>query len=224
MNLSLKPTSLIALLGLASLLSACSPPVVEVTPELLQRWQQQQQDLNRLQTWELQASLTANTREDGWSARIFWKQQSDAYQLRLQGPLGQGVMRLEGNAQTVLLYADGQVYSADTPEELLEREAGIRLPVRHLMFWARGLPVPGLEIEAQDFTPEGTLSHLKQDGWEIEFRSYQQVGNRYQLSGAWLLPRKIRLENDTYLAKVGISQWLPGGMTQTPCPQDAPCR
>lgn len=188
---------------LALILSACtlSPPV-EIDAELLKRWQIHQQQLNQLHRWELRASMVANSKDDGWSARIHWQQQGDAYQLRLHGPMGQGALRLSGDAQGVTLHTSDNSYHAATPEALLSQQANINLPLRYLLFWVRGLPVPKLDIQAQSFTPEGQLASLKQDDWEIQFARYTSVGK-------WLLPKKIRLENQHYLAKIGISQWLP---------------
>ncbi len=189
------------LLVIGFFLPACSlTPTVEVDAALLKRWQAHQAQLQQLSHWQLRASLVANSQDDGWSARVHWQQRGEAYQLRLQGPLGQGAIRLQGDAQGVSLYTGEQTYHADTPEALLKQAAHIHLPLRHLLFWVRGLPVPELHTQAREFTPAGQLARLQQDDWRIELGRYTRVDDYW-------LPQKIRLENPHYLAKLGITQW-----------------
>jgi len=193
------------LLSLLLLMNACSlTPHVEVDNAVLKRWQVHQQKLSQLKNWELRASMAANSEDDGWNARIHWQQRDEVYQLRLHGPMGQGAIRLQGDAQGVTLYTHQKTYHAATPEALLNQETDINLRLRHLLFWVRGLPVPELEIQAQNFTPKGQLTQLQQDGWEIEFGYYSPASD-------WLLPKRIRLENHAYIAKIAISQWSVNG-------------
>ncbi len=182
-------------------LSACTVSVpVELNPALLQRWEAHQQVISQQQHWQLRASMAANSEDDGWNARVFWQQAGEAYELRLQGPMGQGAVRLQGDAQGVVMYTGGEVYRAATPEALLDQQASIRLPLVYLRYWVRGLPVPDIEIQTRSFTPEGQLSQIQQAGWNITFARYKSVEG---LS----LPHKIRLENALYVARIGISKW-----------------
>jgi outer membrane lipoprotein LolB len=163
-------------------------------------WALHKAQLEQLETWQLRASIAANSADDGWNARIHWQQSPKAFSLNIFGPLGQGAVLLEGDITGVRLHTGKEVLSADDPKTLLKQQANIDLPVEHLSYWTRGLPVPELNIQSQSFTPDGYLARLKQADWVIDFTAYQTVKD-------YTLPRKMRLENAEYLVKIALSSW-----------------
>ena len=181
-------------------LAACTPMQRPEVPAAV--WQAQRAQLNALQAWELSAALAVNTADDGFDARLHWRQQAGgAYHLRLHGPLGQGTVLVDGNAAGVVLRTgDGEERRAADPEALLHQVAGVEVPLGYLTYWIRGLPVPSLQTDSEYFAADGSLSLLEQAGWRIEYTRHTESKGRY-------LPTKLYLKNADYRAKFVISRW-----------------
>ncbi|MDM8545674.1 lipoprotein insertase outer membrane protein LolB [Candidatus Venteria ishoeyi] len=184
------------------LLSACSltPEKTENEQQRQQQWLAKQAQLNKLSHWKINGSIAAYSQQEDWSARFHWRQQNQAYSLRLHAPLGQGMLNLSGDEQGVILKTAQQTLRAKTPEALLKDDAGISMPVSYLYYWIRGLPVPTQPITAQQWNQKNQLAELQQNGWVIEYERYQQWDGV-------LLPKKLRIKNDQYHAKIVISRW-----------------
>jgi outer membrane lipoprotein LolB len=187
------------LLGL--LLIGCSQtpprPVPDTAPEL--SWKLRQQQLHHITHWQLSGRLAVEKEHEAWHMRLEWQQRDERYSLNIIAPLGQGSMRLHGDAVQVMMQTDdGETINASDPDWLLYQQLGWRVPVSALRYWVLGLPAPG------DFQPsldeQGRLSQLQQDGWEIEFIDYRaQLGVE--------LPRKVFLSNHNAKVKLVISNW-----------------
>jgi len=190
----------IGLLGLALLLGGCSstPPRPEPV-DSQQAWQQHQQRLSALHDWRLTGRLGIQTGHEGWHASLDWRQQDSNYTIRITAPLGQGSLLLQGGAQGVLLQtSDGEVLSAEDPGQLLYQQLGWQVPVASLRYWVLGLPAPGKAIETLD--AYGRLSHLQQEGWEIEFLDYEiQQGVE--------LPGRVFVSNHQAKVRLVVSEW-----------------
>jgi outer membrane lipoprotein LolB len=155
----------------------------------------------QLQRWQLQGRIVVSTPEDTWTAKVYWQQQDQAYQLRFNNPVGQGVFRLEGNEQQVVMQtADKKRFSADNPDTLVAETLQVNIPVTHLNFWIRGIPSPQPAPRNYQLNAAGQLTSLQQDNWQIEYKRYIQVQQLY-------LPQKLFLENDRFQVKIVITQW-----------------
>ena len=156
---------------------------------------------NQLQRWQLQGRIVVSTPEDTWTAKVYWQQQDQAYQLRFNNPVGQGVFRLEGNErQVVMQTADNKRFSADNPDTLVAETLQVNIPVTHLNFWIRGIPSPQPAPSNYQLNAAGQLTSLQQDNWQIEYKRYIKVQQLY-------LPQKLFLENDRFQVKIVITQW-----------------
>jgi outer membrane lipoprotein LolB len=181
------------------LLSACAtrPPA---PPAERAAWQAHRAALETLTHWQVQGRVGVRAGDEGWNASFDWQQQDQEYRIRLRGPFGQGAVELHGNEQGVWLkQADRPAVFALDPETLLEKETGWWLPVSGLNFWLRGLPVPGGPSQYR-WDEQGSLAHLEQKGWQIDYRSYRQAG-------AFRLPDRISIEGDALRVKFVIDAW-----------------
>jgi outer membrane lipoprotein LolB len=147
--------------GLVAVLAACAtPPRVGIAPE----------DVAVADArFELAGRLSAKHGENAVAASFRWTHAPDADLLVLSTPLGQGLARLSGNADGVVLeLADGGVARAGDWEALTREALGVPVPVRGLASWVRGRPHPAsphtLERDAS-----GRVSLLRQDGWEVVY-------------------------------------------------------
>lgn len=152
-------------------------------------------------TWALRGRIAVQVGEQGWHASLRWRENPAGYQLELSGPLGQGAVRMTGDAVGVTLErADGLRDWAPHADELLQRNTGWALPVSGLRYWVLGRAVPERPAD-WEHDSDGRPLRLRQDGWDIRYSSYQEQAGR----GA--LPKRIDLERDGIRARLLIDAW-----------------
>lgn len=156
--------------------------------------------LSNIQTWDLKGLIAIRNSRDAWSATWQWHQDKRNYTIGLQGPVGSNSVQLTGTPGSVLLETgDGKKFTSTSPESLLEKQLGWRLPVSSLYYWIRGLPVPNVPAQ-KALDAKGRLSVLAQQGWRIEYSRYLSVNGVD-------LPGKMTLNNATLNVKLVIKQW-----------------
>jgi outer membrane lipoprotein LolB len=155
---------------------------------------------SKISSWELSGAMAAKSASKGWTASLNWLQQGpNQYQMRLYGPLGGGTVLVEKKGAAVT-YVDGpQRVSSTNPDELLQKQTGIRLPVRNLYYWVRGLPAPG-SVQASQHDANGNLTALSQSGYTIHYGGYRTVNN---IS----LPSKVQLQGHGTTIKLVVKHW-----------------
>lgn len=180
---------------------ACSPTPPRQLPDTApeQSWQLRQQQLQQLSHWQLSGRLAVQNDHEAWHMSLEWLQRRDRYSLNITAPLGQGSMRLHGDAVQVMLMTDeGETLNSSNPELLLYQQFGWKIPISALRYWVLGLPAPGDFQQTLD--EYGRLRQLTQAGWEIEFIDYQpHLGVE--------LPRKVFINNHRAKVKLVISSW-----------------
>jgi len=205
----MKPINIFFLFFLALFLASCAsvplPGKQNTTSAALPvkkipTWQEREAQLNAIHSWNLNAALALRGIKDNVTGHLQWQQTNKNYSLYLYGTLGVYSMRLNGGPGNVYLEtSDGHKSSASSPELLLQQQLGWRLPVTHLLYWVRGLPVPSLPAKKQ-LDSENRLSLLQQDNWNIQFLNYSTVNNVE-------LPNKILLTHPDLQVKLVINQW-----------------
>lgn len=165
------------------------------------------------QYWSLRGRIAVHSGEQGWHAGLNWRQTGETFYLELTGPLGQGAVRMQGDAEGVTLgRADGKRDWAPDADALLTRNTGWILPVSGLRYWVRGRAVP--ERPAQwTWAADGLPQRLQQDGWVIRYSEFREQ------PGLGKLPRRIDLERDGQIdgqrdpirARVLIDGWSGSG-------------
>lgn len=163
-------------------------------------WNRAKVERQALDYWELKGRAVVATATDGWTANVAWRQQAANSELRLQGALGVGGVRVRSDGQTYEIETSkGEKITADDGAAALEQAIGVPLPVGNLRFWLLGVPAPEtVAIEELDDT--GRLSKLEQDGWQAMYDRYV-----YQ-HHAWL-PGRVRLEKGPLRMRVVVDEW-----------------
>lgn len=180
-------------------LVACQSLPVASGPVPPRTWPDHLAALERLDGWHLKGKVGWRTRDDGGSAWIDWVQDGDEYTITLSGPLGQGATVIRGNERFAELESPEGLRRARNAEELLLHQSGLRLPVRHMFHWVRGMPVPGLE-DQHTLTAASTLNALQQDGWEVRCSDYvEALGNR--------LPGRLKMQGRGLMLTLVVKQW-----------------
>ena len=175
--------SMVLLGGCASL---SRPQLVEPLDPLLQAAARERlQAHTELQQWTLRGTLAIQEPERYTSARMHWQQHSATeLELRVQGGLGAGAMRLAVHAEESVLWVDGEELHAASPEALLQQRLGLNWPISNLQSWIRALPRANAPTQNQRIDSQGDLLAFEQSGWRIE------VVQRDEASG---LPKRLRL-------------------------------
>jgi outer membrane lipoprotein LolB len=134
------------------------------------------------------------------SGSIRWTHEKAHDDILVLSPLGQGVMRIERNADGASLQtADGRIVHAADAEHLAQEVTGWRMPVDGLVHWVRGLAVPGASA-SEERDASGRLSILSQQDWRIEFAEYFDAPDDR-------LPRRIVLTRPEFELKLHVDAW-----------------
>ncbi len=140
-------------------------------------WEALRAELEALSAWHARGRLSVQMGDDGGSAGFDWREHPGGdYALRLSGPWGQGVARIEGGDGYVRLdEGDGQVLEGASARLLLWQRFGWDVPVDGLRRWLMGLPTGDAAPDAYTLDDFGRLEHLRWEEWEIAYRRYTQV-------------------------------------------------
>lgn len=177
-------TSALLLNGCAAL-SRLQVATESLDPALLAAAQVRLQAHAQLQQWTLRGTLAIQEPERYTSARIHWQQHNPSeLELRVQGGLGAGAMRLAVSANESVLWVDGEELHAASPEVLLQQRLGLNWPISNLQSWIRALPLTDVATYNRRIDMQGDLLAFEQSGWRIE------VVQRDETSG---LPKRLRL-------------------------------
>jgi len=85
-----------------------------------------------------------------------------------------------------LLADSGRTYRDTDEERLLQSQTGLKIPVKGLQHWVRGLSSPQYKVDQLVLDNAGRPLTMQQAGWKIVYSSYVNNGGN-------ALPRKINL-------------------------------
>ncbi len=196
MKIFLLIISLLVLTGCTTL-SPSTQPVSE-----FKQWEQHKAHLSGLKNWQMDSRIFIQTKEEGFSSSIRWKQQGQSYQLRFSAPFSQGIYLLTGSPEKVSIrLPDNTEQSAKDPETLMKQALGFKLPVSGLNYWLRGLPYPDDPDRDIILDKNERLIALKQAGWKIKI-------SRYIHQDGYYLPTKLTMENKHLRMKMVVNKWI----------------
>ncbi len=150
--------------------------------------------LYKLNNWTLDGRLSISNSQDSWNANMDWQHTADNEQIKLSGPLGQGatVIRLTQDNVTIDK-GDGKPQTSNQPQQFINQQLGMFVPVASLRYWVIGLPEPNIDFVE---TPTG----FKQAGWLIDYKQMQTVKTN-------TVPYKIHITNEQVKLKLIIDDW-----------------
>ena len=173
---------MLRLVLLGTFLSNCAiaPPASENSD-----WSRLRDQLQKLNSWELRGRVNVRYDNESHTPRIIWLQQNVDYNIRLWGTFNAGATEIVGRPGFVTMENDGQMLSANSPEELILEQLGYELPVSQLNYWIKGLPAPDSEAQLA-FNELNQLTTIQQADWTINLSDMRQYG-------ALSLPRRVEL-------------------------------
>jgi outer membrane lipoprotein LolB len=166
-------------------------------------YEQRRTELEAIDTWEIRGRLAVDTGERGFQGRFDWRQNADALDLGVRGPLGAGVLQVAGTAAELTVTARGETRVLTDPESELSALLGWWLPLGSLHAWLLGLPDRQFRA-ATELGADGTLAALEQRLWHVDYPSYQlaAVAGR-----SVLVPRRIDLRHGELRLRLTIDDW-----------------
>lgn len=161
------------------------------------------------QRWRLSGKIGLRGPQLAESAYLNWRQCGAHYDMRISGPLGQTVARVDGRGERLRIQFEGrEAIETDDPETLLQQQLGWSIPLRALRYWVRAEAAPGAAAESGG--PAGQPASLSQFGWRIDYLAYHQ-------GAAAVLPARLRLTGGQSLqATLLINEWLLGAAAECP--------
>lgn len=196
--MTVKGLSLGSLLISVLLITGCSqintaPPASVVKPKPAatqqQAWQQRQAVLARKTNWTLDSKVSFRIDDENLIFKLNWAQMpGNNYIVQINNPLTGGLIsKLSRRNSVVSLLADnGQTYRDNDEERLLQSQSGLKIPVKGLQHWVRGLSSPLYKVDQLVLDNAGRPRTIQQAGWKISYTSYVNNGSN-------ALPRKINL-------------------------------
>lgn len=168
------------------------------SPRIEQAWQAHRARLIQIDRFTLQARVSSGGLL-GVKGNLSWRQEPDAFDMRVAGPFGIGAATIAGRGRQVEIRTSKGSFVTQDPEGDLRSRLGWSFPVSHLRHWILGQPAPGSRAEF-GLDADGRLQTLEQDGWTLEFEEYQRAG-------ALDLPRKLQVANSEIRLKIVVDTW-----------------
>jgi outer membrane lipoprotein LolB len=132
----------------------------------------------------VRGKVGVRTAEDGFSSSFLWRHSGADYEIELWGPMGQGRTRLEGQGETLTVYAaDGEVHRESDSALAMQRWFGFYVPVEVLASWIQGRIAPDRQVENRQSDAAGDLVALEQAGWTLAFSRYSDALDGRRLPG-----------------------------------------
>lgn len=151
--------------------------------------------------WTWHGRFAARVENEGVSASLSWRQELDDFDIDIFDPLGRHLAELNGSSEAVTIRTrEGDEHSARNAEDLLLHYLGWSIPISGMRHWVVGQAVPDSPVDAETFMDDGLRESLSQDGWSIEWQSYQEDGHEY-------LPQRMRLSRADLSLKLIMDDW-----------------
>lgn len=169
--------------------------------------------------WQLSGKIGLRGPNLAESAYLNWRQCGEDYDVRISGPLGQTVARIEGRGAMLTVSVNGRdpVTTAE-PEQLLQEQLGWSVPLRALRYWVRGEAAPGGGAAIDG--PQSQPQSLRQFGWQVNYVTWHAAQTQpADTQAAFTLPAKLTLRGASGVqATLLISDWLLSDAV-TDCPR-----
>lgn len=148
--------------------------------------------------WSFSGRIAISNAHDSGSGRIEWQQDGGKYVIELRAPVTRRSWRLTGEPGWAQLDGlDGGPFEGDSAEALLLQHVGWNVPLADLAAWARGARAS--RDADTEFAPDGRLSRLREAGWVIEYRSWNDAEP--------LLPTKVFAQRGDERVRLLVDRW-----------------
>lgn len=143
---------------------------------------------------------------DGGSGRIEWQQMGADFEVSLAAPVTRQSWRLSGGPAGARIEGlAGGTRQGDDVVHLLREATGFDIPVAALAAWAAGTRADAARFGPAevDYTADGQLARLRQDGWTIDYLDWQPVAT----TDAPVLPLRINAARESARVRLIVDAW-----------------
>lgn len=170
-----------------------------------QSWKARQTNLLAVKSWQLKARASVIYRGDNWPFGIDWQQSSATqYRMQIKHPLTQSTLAtVDKSGSVVTLKSRGRSYQDSSAESLIEKNLRVKIPVKGMQHWVRGIASPHYPLTSLKLDASGRPIELQQAGWNIYYSNFQS--SRFDA-----LPTLIKVTRATpqpVQIKMRIRQW-----------------
>lgn len=150
-------------------------------------------------SFQLHGRISVRHENQAFSGNLEWRHTPADDSFLLLSPLGQGVARINRDAQGVRLQtSDGKILQAADAESLTQRALGFSLPLSGLAHWVQA---QAQSADAQRrYGNDGNTEKLSEQGWQIEYFNYRPVDGG-------VLPAKIYMEGAGISLRLVVDSW-----------------
>ncbi|OEY70965.1 outer membrane lipoprotein LolB [Rheinheimera salexigens] len=189
--------------ALALWLTGCSTLNSKPLPEQPLAASARQQQLQAMQQFTIQASVSIKTAADAISGNLHWQQlQPEYYNARLSNFLGISLFELQQDATGSQIQLRGETYYGVDTSSLLWQLSGWSMPLADMPLWLRGLPSNNSQhINVDEFGRVTSFSLTDSTGiiWQLEYQSF--------FSDSLSLPKRLLLSSESTKIKLVIRSW-----------------
>ncbi len=190
-------TRLVALIFLLSLLQGCiSTSTIKPSESLASQmlYEQHLQRIASIDQFSLEGRIGVQTDGKGFSGGVNWKHNSNSDDIAFYSPLGSQVASIKKTSDKVTLEdSNGNSISADNVETLTQTTLGWQLPLTGLADWSLGRP-NNSPIQSINWNDKGQITHLTQDGWNIEYDDYSEFEGNSLPNKLYLRSTKVNIK------------------------------
>ena len=190
-----------ALAGLCFLLllTACATAPLRAPASGL-TWDARRPQLQARENFDLKGRVAVAAGNEGFNARLLWRQTGSRSNVALDGPLGAGGVQItsDGSALSVVTSRGDHLDNEAARSELATR-LGFNPPLGSLRFWVLGVPDPATPAK-ETLDNQQRLASLRQDGWQVDYGAYTSVG------GEWL-PSRVTLQREGVRIRLIVDGW-----------------
>lgn len=191
-----------SLLLAATALAGCvtvpqRPAPLSVDP--LEAQAEREARLAKRDVWRLTGRIAVSDGRDGGSGRLEWIQRGERYEITVNAPVTRRSWRLQGEPGLARLDGlEGGSFTGESAEALLQQHLAWTVPLRDLADWARGMRAAG--AASIRFSENGLPAKIEQNGWSIEYRSFDTARNPPLPTRVFTTrgERRVRLQVDSW--------------------------
>lgn len=165
-----------------------------------QAWDARRPQLQAREHFDLKGRVAVAAGNDGFNARLLWKQTGTRSTVALDGPLGAGGVQITSDgASLTVLTSKGEHLDNQAARSELAARLGFDPPIGSLRYWVLGVPDPATPAK-ETLDGQQRLASLQQDGWQIDYAAYTSVG------GEWL-PSRVTLQREGVRVRLIVDGW-----------------
>lgn len=152
-----------------------------------------------IKTFNLKGKIGVQANRNSFSGNFHWQHALETDHIALFSPLGSQAADIKKTPIFVTLTDNqGQAITEKNAEALTEKVLGWELPLAGLSDWVLGRP-SHTGLSDREWDDGGKLTKLTQNGWQIEYTEYTNLG-------AYPLPVKMHLQHGNVKIKLVIQQ------------------